>query len=107
MAGTRAAGDRPPPFGIPVLRADDRFVEALAAAIAEQIADRLHEEDAEEEEEGYLNAEAAGRYMCVPRRRIHELTSAGLLAPDGYDGRTPLYRRRTLDEYVKRAGERL
>jgi hypothetical protein len=31
---------------------------------------------------------------------------AGLLAPDGYDGRTPLYRRRTLDEYVTKAGGR-
>ncbi len=53
---------------------------------------------------GYLNPEAAGRYICVPRRRIHELTSAGLLTPDGYDGRTPLYRRQTLDEYVTAAG---
>ena len=61
----------------------------------------IHEEV--NEEEGYLNSEAAGRYICVSRRRIHELTSAGLLAPDGYDGRTPLYRRRTLEEYVTKA----
>jgi hypothetical protein len=101
MAGAQAAGDRPRPFGMPVLRADERFVEALAAVVAELVVDRLHEEDAEDE--GFLNAEAAGRYMCVPRRRIHELTSAGLLVPDGYDGRTPLYRRRTLDDYVTRA----
>jgi hypothetical protein len=105
MAGTRAQGERPVPFGLPALRADERFVEALAAAVAEQVVDRLREEEAEDEE-GYLNAEAAGRYICVPRRRIHELTSAGLLVPDGYDGRTPLYRRRTLDEHVARAGER-
>jgi hypothetical protein len=88
---------------MPVLRADDRFVEALAATVAEQVAERLRGEAAED---GYLNPEAAGRYICVPRRRIHELTSSGLLAPDGYDGRTPLYRRRTLDEYVAKAGER-
>jgi hypothetical protein len=87
---------------MPMLRADDRFVEALAATVAEQVADRLHGTAAEGE--GYLNPEAAGRYICVPRRRIHELTSAGLLEPDGYDGRTPLYRRRTLDEYVTAAG---
>jgi hypothetical protein len=86
---------------MPMLRADDRFVEALAATVAEQVADRLHGTGAEGE--GYLNPEAAGRYICVPRRRIHELTSAGLLTPDGYDGRTPLYRRQTLDEYVTRA----
>jgi len=86
---------------MPMLRADDRFVEALAAIVAEQVADRLHGTAADGE--GYLNPEAAGRYICVPRRRIHELTSAGLLTPDGYDGRTPLYRRQTLDEYVRAA----
>jgi hypothetical protein len=104
MAGTRAASERPRPFELPVLRADDRFVEALAAAVAAQIADRLHGGAAEGD--GYLNPEAAGHYICASRRRIHELTSAGLLAPDGYDGRTPLYRRQTLDEYVTKAGSR-
>lgn len=104
MDGARAASERPRPIGMPVLRADERFVEALAATVAEQVVDRLHEEA--REDEGYLNPEAAGRYICVSRRRVHELTSAGLLAPDGYDGRTPLYRRRTLDEYVTKAGGR-
>ncbi|HKB51001.1 MAG TPA: hypothetical protein VKC63_06185 [Solirubrobacterales bacterium] len=101
MAEARAASERPRPVGMPVLRADERFVEALAATVAEQVVDRLHEEATDDE--GYLNPEAAGRYICVSRRRVHELTSAGLLAPDGYDGRTPLYRRRTLDEYVTKA----
>jgi hypothetical protein len=101
MAGARPASERRRPAGMPMLRADDRFVEALAATVAEQVADRLHGTAAEGE--GYLNPEAAGRYICVSRRRIHELTSAGLLTPDGYDGRTPLYRRQTLDEYVTRA----
>lgn len=102
MPGTRAPSDRTRPLGMPLLRADERFVEALAATVAEQVADRLHGTAAEGE--GYLNPEAAGRYICVSRRRIHELTSAGLLTPDGYDGRTPLYRRQTLDEYVTAAG---
>lgn len=101
MAGDRPASERRWPAGLPVLRADERFVEALAATVAEQVADRLHDAA---EDEGYLNPEAAARYICVSRRRVHDLTSAGLLAPDGYDGRTPLYRRRTLDDYVKRAG---
>ncbi len=104
MDGARAASERSRPVGMPVLRADGRFVEALAATVAEQVVDRLHEKAGEGE--GYLNPEAAGHYICVSRRRIHELTSAGLLAPDGYDGRTPLYRRRTLDEYVRKAGGR-
>lgn len=103
MAGSRPASERSVPAGMPMLRADDRFVEALAATVAEQVADRLH--DTAAEDEGYLNPEAAGRHICASRRRIHELTSAGLLAPDGYDGRTPLYRRRTLDRYVTKAGE--
>jgi hypothetical protein len=103
MAAAQAASERRRPFGMPVLRADDRFVAALAEAVAEQVADLLRGEVAED---GYLNPEAAGRYISVSRRRIHELTSAGLLTPDGYDGRTPLYRRRTLDGYVTKAGER-
>jgi hypothetical protein len=101
MAGTRAHSERPHQGAVPVLRADEQFVEALAATLAEQVADRLQDEAADD---GYLNPEAAGRYICVPRRRIHELTSAGLLIPDGHDGRTPLYRRRTLDRYVRNAG---
>jgi hypothetical protein len=103
MAGTRAASERARPFGLPVLRADERFVEVLAATVAEQVAERLQGEAAESE--GYLNPEAAGRYICVSRKRIYELTSSGLLTPDGHDGRTPLYRRQTLDSYVQRRGD--
>jgi hypothetical protein len=102
MAGPRAAGERPCPVGLPVLRADERFVNALAATVAKQVAERLQGETAEGE--GYLNPEAAGRYICVSRKRIYELTSSGLLTPDGHDGRTPLYRRQTLDDYVTKAG---
>lgn len=104
MAGTRAPSERGLSSGMPLLRADEAFVEALATTVAERVAERLREET--DDDEGYLNAEAAARYICASRRRIHELTSAGLLAPDGRDGRTPLYRRRTLDEYVRKAGGR-
>ena len=104
MTGAKDAGGRPRPPGLPLVRADERCVEALAAALAERVAERLQGDGAEAE--GYLNSEAAARYICASRRRIHELTSAGLLAPDGRDGRTPLYRRGTLDEYVRRAGGR-
>lgn len=99
---TRPASDRPRPAGLPLLRVDERFVEQLAAALAEQVVIRLQARTGDDD--GYLNPEAAGHYICVSRRRIHELTSAGLLAPDGYDGRTPLYRRHTLDDYVHKAG---
>lgn len=102
-ATARSRGGRERAAGLPLIRADERFVEALAGAVAEQVADRLGAQSADGE--GYLNPEAAARYVGVPRRRIHELTSAGLLVPDGRDGRTPLYRRQTLDDYVRRAGE--
>jgi hypothetical protein len=104
IGDSRPYSERPRPAGIPVLRVDERFVEQLADTLADRLADRLQGQDGDEG--GYLNAEAAGRYICVSRRRIHELTSTGLLTPDGYDGRTPLYRRQTLDGYVTAAGEK-
>jgi hypothetical protein len=94
--------ERPRPAGMAVLRADERFVEALADALAERVAARLGTGD--EAEEGYLDAEAAGRFIGASRRRIHELTSDGRLVPDGHDGRRPLYRRGTLEAYVKGEG---
>lgn len=102
MGDTCPHSERPRPTGMPVLRADERFVEQLADTLAERIADRLQGQDGDEG--GYLTAEAAGRYIGVSRRRIHNLTSAGLLTPDGHDGRTPLYSRSTLDDYVRNGG---
>jgi hypothetical protein len=102
-APTQPRSGRPRPAGLPLLRADERFVEALAGVVAERVADRLGAQSADGE--GYLSPEAAARYVGVPRRRIHELTSSGLLVPDGRDGRTPLYRRQTLDDYVRSGGE--
>ena len=95
----RPHSERPRPTGMPVLRADERFVEQLADTLAKRVADRLQGQGGEEG--GYLTAEAAGHYVGVSRRRIHNLTSAGRLTPDGHDGRTPLYSRRTLDDYVR------
>lgn len=103
MGDPRPHSERPRPTGMPVLRADERFVEQLADTLAERIADRLQGQDGDDGG-GYLTAEAAGRYIGVSRRRIHNLTSAGLLTPDGHDGRTPLYSRRTLDDYVRSGG---
>ena len=103
MAEARAGSERSRPFGLPMVRIDERFVDVLAAALAERVAERLGGGD-DVESEGYLNPEVAARYICVSRRRVHDLTSAGLLTPDGYDGRTPLYRRRTLDAYVTKTG---
>lgn len=45
----------------------------------------------------------AARYLGVSRKRIYDLTGSRALEPDGRDGRTPLFRRGTLDAYVRRA----
>ena len=105
MSGVdRAHAERPRPSGLPALRADERFVEALADALAERVAELLGDE--RPEPEGYLDAAAAARHICAPRKRIHDLTSSGVLRPDGRDGRRPLFLRSTLDDYVRRSGGR-
>jgi excisionase family DNA binding protein len=45
----------------------------------------------------------AARYLGLTRKRIYDLTSMRALEPDGRDGRTPLFRRETLEAYVRRA----
>lgn len=103
-AGARP-GERPRTGGLPLLRADDRFVEELAAAVAERVAERLSL-DRGEAGDGYLDAEGAARHLGTSRKRIHDLTSDGRLAPDGRDGRRPLYLRRSLDAFVRGGEER-
>jgi hypothetical protein len=97
---TGAVSDRPRPAAMPVLRADERFVVALADVVAERVAERL-DRDRRDEEEGFLDADGAARRLATTRQRIHELTSAGVLRPDGRDGRRPLFRRSSLDLYVE------
>jgi hypothetical protein len=100
----RAPSSSPRPPALPMLRADDRFVEALAELVAVRVAERL-DRDRRDEEDGYLDADGAARRLSTSRRRIHELTSGGRLRPDGYDGRRPLFRRATLDLYVEGGGD--
>jgi hypothetical protein len=94
---------RPRPTGLSVLRADERFVETFADLIAERVAERLERDHADEG--GYLDTEGAARHLCTNRKRIYELTSAGVLRPAGYDGRRPLFRRAGLDGYVEEGGD--
>jgi hypothetical protein len=49
----------------------------------------------------WLAPAAAAEYLGLSRKRIYDLKSANLLVPDGRDGRTPLYRRSTLDSYAR------
>jgi hypothetical protein len=81
---------------IPVLSADDSLVSTLAEILFARIAERLGPVD-----DGFLDAKGAARHLSTSRQRIHELTSARTLKPDGYDGRRPLYRRASLDRYVE------
>ncbi|HEX4307212.1 MAG TPA: hypothetical protein VHZ54_14345 [Solirubrobacterales bacterium] len=99
----RAAPPRPPrPVGMPALRADERFVEALAEIVATRVAERL--ETDRRDEEGFLDADGAARHLATTRQRIHELTSVGAIRPDGHDGRRPLFRRGSLDLYIEGGG---
>lgn len=49
----------------------------------------------------WLTPSSAAEYLGVTRKRVYDLTSSRQLIPDGRDGRTPLYRRRTLDAYAR------
>ena len=102
---SRAPSERQGPTGMPVLRADERLVEELAEVFAGPIAERLRRRR-RDEEGGFLDAEGAARHLSTSRKRIHELTSARVIGPDGYDGRRPLYRRASLDRYVEGGEDR-
>jgi hypothetical protein len=92
----------PRPVEMPALRADERFVEALAEVVAARVAERL--ETDRRDEEGFLDADGAARHLATTRQRIHELTSIGAIRPDGHDGRRPLFRRGSLDLYIEGGG---
>ena len=79
---------------------DDQAIYELADLIADRVAARMDE--AAKAPNGYLKASAAAEYLGVPKKRIHDLKSMGAIEPDGCDGRTPLYKRETLDAYAKR-----
>lgn len=74
-------------------------VEAIAQRAAQVVLARL-EREAPSQADGWLTPGGAAEHLGLSRKRVHDLTSMGALVPDGRDGRTPLYRRETLDEYV-------
>lgn len=69
------------------------------AALAARLAPHLPQQTPAAPD-GWLAPAAAAEYLGVKRRRVYDLKSAGALEPDGYDGRTPLWRRSTLDAYA-------
>lgn len=80
---------------------DDQALDELASLLAPRILDGAA---TPAEPQGYLAPEAAAHYLGVGRKRVYDLKSMGALVPDGYDGRTPLWLRDTLDAYVKGSG---
>lgn len=99
--GRIMSGDRG--LGLALLGAlDDQALDHLA----ELLRPRLEAVRPDEPRDGYLAPEAAAAYLGVSRKRVYDLKSAGAIEPDGYDGRTPLFSRPTLDEYVRRGWSR-
>src|SRR4051794_22202797 len=92
-----AGGDT---FGAALLRAlDDDALDALAMRLRPRLV--LREEPARVPADGYMDAAGAARFLGCSRRRIYDLKSMGILPPDGFDGRKPLWRRSTLVRYVE------
>jgi hypothetical protein len=56
-------------------------------------------------DDGFLDTSGAADYLACSRKRIHDLTSMGVLRPDGRDGRRPLYLRSSLARYAKVGAE--
>jgi len=81
---------------------DDDALDALAERLAPRLEARLARSSQPDADRWMTTAEAA-RYLGLTRKRIYDLTSMRALEPDGRDGRTPLFRRDTLDAYVRRA----
>jgi hypothetical protein len=75
---------------------EDDDVQRIAAAVA----DLLREQRQGVEHDGWLAPEAAARHLGVSKKRIYDLKSMGAITPDGWDGRTPLFKRQTLDAYA-------
>jgi hypothetical protein len=71
----------------------------LAGRLADALGVRTEPADA------WLAPDAAAAHLGVTRKRVYDLTSSRALIPDGRDGRTPLYRRSTLDEYARRGAK--
>jgi excisionase family DNA binding protein len=81
-----------------------RFDAELSDADVERIASRVAEllgQKFDAEPEGWLTPDGAARYLGVSRKRIYDLRSMRAIEPDGRDGRTPLFRRATLDAYAR------
>ena len=81
------------------LELPDELLDALAARVADLLADR----DAPAEAEGFLDAAAAAAFLACKPSRVYALTSAGRL-PVHRDGSRLLFDRAELRAYVSAGG---
>jgi hypothetical protein len=78
---------------------DEEALGRLAARLASHMSCRSNDTFAGENR--WMPPGQAAGYLGVSRRRVYDLKSMGAIVPDGYDGRTPLFRRSTLDRYAE------
>jgi hypothetical protein len=93
-------------------RLPESAVQAISRAVSAEVVDEITErvlrraraEGITVGSDGFLSSEGAADYLGVKRKRIYDLKSMGALEPDGFDGRTPLYRKVSLDHYASDSG---
>lgn len=66
----------------------------------EALAQRAAEINAERDE-GYLDYEASGEFLCTTAKAVARMKERGILVPDAYNGRKPLFLRSTLRAAVR------
>jgi excisionase family DNA binding protein len=87
------------PFSIGV-SLDMSTCQAIAEHLAERLTHGLRFEDVTESDR-WLTSEEAGAYIGATRQRVSDLVYARKLIPDGRDGRSPRFKRSTLDAYLE------
>jgi hypothetical protein len=80
---------------------DDAALDELTDRLEDRLLERLEARKPESSSGGYLTPRAAAEYLGLTTKRVYDLKSSGAVEPDGYDGRTPLFLRATLDTYVR------
>jgi len=77
---------------------------STCAVIGQEIARHLSSAmsyDTSAIDNGFLAPQAAADHLGVTRKRLYDLKSMRAIEPDGFDGRTPLFTRDTLDNYAR------
>jgi hypothetical protein len=83
----------------------DPLARALVAALDNEaladLAKRLAPHLPARDPDPWLTPAGVARHLNVTVRRVHDLKSSGRLVADGADGRVPLFRLSTVDQYAR------